>query len=288
MPTEAQARQHIDQLLQAAGWAVQDYAQLNLGAARGVAIREFPLSTGPTDYLLVVGVVEAKKVGETLTGVEIQSAKYREGHPGALPVARSPLPFAYETTGVETRFTNGLEPDARSRPVFAFHQPKTLAAWLAQAPSGSENQLMRSRLQRLPALPPAGLRDCQFEAITHLERSLQQNRPRALVQMATGSGKTYMAVSSVYRLIKFGGARRVLFLVDRSNLGRQTLKEFEQYVTPDDGRKFTELYNVQHLQSNHLDPVARLSHQHNPAPLLDPLRRARTRPDPGGRLALRS
>lgn len=117
---------------------------------------------------------------------------------------------------------------------------------------------MRSRLQRLPPLVPTGLRDCQFEAITHLEKSFQQNRPRALVQMATGSGKTYMAVSSIYRLIKFGGALRVLFLVDRSNLGRQTLKEFEQYVTPDDGCKFTELYNVQHLQSNHLDPVARV------------------------------
>src|SRR5438132_6043635 len=74
--------------------------------------------------------------------------------------------------------------------------------------------------------------------------------------MATGSGKTYTAVSSIYRLIKFGGARRVLFLVDRSNLARQTLNEFQQYVTPDDGRKFTELYNVQHLQRNRIDPVA--------------------------------
>lgn len=101
---------------------------------------------------------------------------------------------------METRFTNGLEPDPRSRPVFAFHRPETLAEWLAQTPADSENQLMRSRLQRLPALPPTGLRDCQFEAITHLEQSLQQNRPRALVQMATGSGKTYMAVSSIYSL----------------------------------------------------------------------------------------
>ena len=117
---------------------------------------------------------------------------------------------------------------------------------------------MRSRLQRLSSLPITGLRDCQVEVIAHLEQSLQHNRPRALVQMATGSGKTYMAVSSVYCLIKFGGARRILFLVDSSNLGRQTLKEFEQFITPDDGRKFTELYNVQHLQSNHIDSVARV------------------------------
>lgn len=144
MKPEAQARQQIDALLTQAGWVVQEVDRINLGAARGVAIAEFPLSTGPTDYLLVVdrqavGVVEAKKVGETLTGVEIQSAKYREGHPGALPVARSPLPFAYETTGVETRFTNGLEPDPRSRPVFAFHRPETLAEWLVQAPEVGEN-----------------------------------------------------------------------------------------------------------------------------------------------------
>ncbi len=136
MKPEERSRQQIDALLSTAGWGVQDYAQFNLGAARGVAIRESPLSTGPTDYLLVVdrqavGVVKAKKGGEALTSVEIQSAKYREGHPGALPVARSPLPFAYETTGVETRFTNGLEPDPRSRPVFAFHRPETLAEWLA-------------------------------------------------------------------------------------------------------------------------------------------------------------
>jgi len=96
----------------------------------------------------------------------------------------------------------------------------------------------------MPPLPTAGLRDCQVEAITNLERSLAQNRPRALIQMATGSGKTYRSVSSIYRMIKFGGAKRVLFLVDRSNLARQTLNEFQQYVTPDDGRKFTELYNV--------------------------------------------
>ena len=76
--------------------------------------------------------------------------------------------------------------------------------------------------------------------------------------MATGSGKTYTAVSSVYRLIKFANAKRVLFLVDRNNLGRQTLKEFQQYRTPDDGRKFTELYNVQHMRSNSLDPVTKV------------------------------
>src|SRR5512146_1784223 len=176
MGPEQRARQTIDRLLEQAGWTVQDRKQLNLGVARGVAIREFSTLAGPADYLLVVdrqavGVVEAKKAGETLTGVETQSAKYREGLPPGLPVARLPLPFAYESTGIETRFTNFLEPDARSRPVFAFHRPETLAAWLMQAPDGiplDENETLRARLRRLPPLPTDGLRDCQVEAITNL------------------------------------------------------------------------------------------------------------------------
>jgi type I restriction enzyme, R subunit len=233
MKPEELARKRIDDLLTQAGWVVQDMDNLNLSARRGIAIREFELSTGPTDYLLVVdrkavGVVEAKKAGETLTGVEIQSTKYREGHPKHLQVARFPLPFAYETTGIETRFTSCLDPEPRSRPVFAFHRPETLAEWLTQAPEEGENQVLRARLLHMPPLPRAGLRDCQFEALASLERSFRANRPRALAQMATGSGKTYLAVSSVYRLIKFGGARRILFLVDRATLAKQTLNEFQQ------------------------------------------------------------
>lgn len=265
MPTpEEQARQHIDDLLVRAGWTIQDRQRLNLGASRGIAIREFPTANGPADYILFVdrqaaGVVEAKKVGMTLTGVEEQSAKYRTGLPAGIRAARDPLPFSYETTGIETRFTSFLDPEPRSRLVFAFHRPETLASWLQLAPPdvpNAENATPRARLCRLPPLSPEGLRDCQIAAITNLEQSLAANRPRALIQMATGSGKTYTAVSSVYRLLKFGGATRVLFLVDRANLGRQTLKEFEQYVVPGDGRKFAELYNVQHLQSNAIDPVA--------------------------------
>src|SRR6266446_2272188 len=196
MKPEELARKRIDDLLTQVGWVVQDGNTLNLSAGRGIAVREFELSTGPTDYLLVadrraVGVIEAKKEGDTLTGVEIQSTKYRESRPKHLQMARFPLPFAYETTGIETRFTNCLDPDPRSRPVFAFHRPETLAEWLTQAPEDGENQVLRARLLRLPAIPQAGLRECQFEALTNLERSLRANRPRSLVQMATGSGKTY-------------------------------------------------------------------------------------------------
>jgi type I restriction enzyme R subunit len=126
-----------------------------------------------------------------------------------------------------------------------------------------EKHTLRERLQQYPPLCRGGsgsaqLWKAQIEAITNLEASLAQDKPRLLIQMATGSGKTFTAVSFIYRMLKFGKARRVLFLVDRANLGRQTLKEFQAYTTPDDGRKFTELYNVQFLQSNTIDPVNRV------------------------------
>ena len=124
---EAEARKQIDATLTACGWLVQDISATNIHAGRGIAIREFPLATGHgfADYLLYVdgkaaGVIEAKKVGTTLTGVEVQSAKYTTGLPEGLPAWHNPLPFCYESTGVETRFTNGLDPEPRSRNVFVF------------------------------------------------------------------------------------------------------------------------------------------------------------------------
>jgi type I restriction enzyme R subunit len=254
---EQEARIEIDRQLEAAGWQVQDYQRMNLHAQRGVAVREFPLKTGFADYLLcadgkAIGAVEAKKAGTTLSGVHHQSQKYSLGLPDLPPAWRKPLPFLYESTGVETYFTNGLDSDPRSQRVFTFHRPETLAGWAGQPDT------LRGRLRHLPPLMTEGLWPPQIEAITHLEQSLAADRPRALIQMATGSGKTFTAVTAAYRLIKFGGARRVLFLVDRGNLGRQALREFQGYVTPDDGRKFSELYNVQHLTTNYFDDVSRV------------------------------
>lgn len=257
MKPEEEARKKIDQLLEAAGWEIQDIKELNLGASLGVAVREFPLKSGPADYLLfvdrkAVGVVEAKPVGTTLSGVAEQTGGYLTGVPENLPHVQEPLPFAYESTGIETFFRDLRDPEPCSRRVFAFHKPETISKWLSQ-----ENTL-RARLSSMSLLITKGLRPCQIEAIENLEKSFAEARPRSLVQMASGGGKTYTAVSSIYRLIKFADAKRVLFLVDRSNLGRQTRNEFQQYITPDDGRKFTELYNVQHLTSNTLDPVSRV------------------------------
>ena len=205
-------------------------------------------------------MIEAKKEGETLRGVQWQSAKYVDGVPDEVPTAiEGALPFVYESTGTETHFTNTLDPDAASREVFSFHQPKTLAGWLEAIRERPTAPTLRHRLRTLPELQPTGLWPAQFTAIRNLEDSLAANRPRALIQMATGSGKTFTAANVAYRLVKHADARRILFLVDRANLGRQTLKEFQSFSTPDDGRKFTELYNVQHLSSNRIDPVARVT-----------------------------
>jgi len=254
---EELARENIDAMLAAAGWIVQTKASINLSASRGVAVCELSFKTGEPDYTLFVdgkaiGTVEAKPEGITLTSAEGQSAKYVHGVPFGLPAWHSPLPFCYESTGAETYFTNRLDPDPRSRPVFSFHRPETLLAWVEQ-----EKQLAQ-RLREFPALTQGNLWPAQFEAIKNLEISLIAGRPRALIQMATGSGKTYTAVNFIYRLVKYAGAKRVLFLVDRGNLGDQTLKEFQQFVSPVNNYKFTEEYIVQRLSSNQLDTSARV------------------------------
>ena len=259
MTPEAQARQIIDSKLVQAGWIVQDHKAINLGAGPGVAVREFPTDSGPADYLLfvqrqAVGVIEAKRddAGVTLVATERQTARYatarlkwrREG---------TPLRFLFEATGQIIRFTDTADPAPRSREVFHFFRPETLADWVEQG-----DTLRRRLVEAMPALPAEKLRDCQIRAVTGLERSLAANRPRALIHMATGAGKTFTAITSVYRLLKFGGAKRVLFLVDTRNLGRQAHQEFMAYTPPDDARQFTELYNVQRLSSPAIDPQAQV------------------------------
>jgi type I restriction enzyme R subunit len=139
--------------------------------------------------------------------------------------------------------------------VFTFHRPETLLEWLAAGSS------LRQRLAGMPELNPQGLpasdlrlRECQEKAVVNLEASFKRNHPRALIQMATGAGKTYTAVTAIYRLLKHAKAKRVLFLVDTKNLGEQAEQEFMAYVPIDDNRKFTELYTVQRLRSSYIAP----------------------------------
>lgn len=243
------ARDHIDRLLTESGWIVQPKSKLNLAAGLGVAVTEYRTNTGPVDYLLFIdrkpiGIIEAKKAeeGVRLTMVEDQSLRYAEGKLKYFD--NDPLHFAYESTGEVTRFTDYRDPKPRSRPVFTFHRPETFQTWL------KEEKTLRARLHDIPALPTEGLRDCQIQAITNLETSFRENRPKALIQMATGSGKTFTAITSIYRLLKFAKAKRILFLVDTKNLGEQAEQEFKRYEPQDDNRLFPELYGVTRLSSS--------------------------------------
>ncbi len=245
------ARDHIDTMLIKAGWLVQSKNKIDLHAGKGIAIREYPTDIGIADYVLFVeqkpaGIIEAKReeAGQHLTQVEEQSAAY--AHSQLKYLNHDPLPFVYESTGALTRFTDYRDPKPRSRPIFYFHQPKTLANWLKQA------KTLRARLQNMPKLNEEGLRPAQIIAINNLEQSFQQNRPKSLLQMATGAGKTFTACTFVYRLLKHADAKRILFLVDTRNLGEQAEQEFLKYQPKDDNRKFTELYNMQRLSSSYI------------------------------------
>ena len=196
MTPEARAREQIDNRLRQSGWTIQDLKQLNLTVASGVAVREFPTNTGPVDYALFiegvpVGVVEAKKdeEGQALTDVETQSSRYANSQ--FKWVKREyKARFAYEATGELVRFTDYADLKYRSREVFSFHRPETLKRWLA------EPDTVRNNLKRIPQLDESGFRKCQISAIHGLDTSFSENRPRALVQMATGAGKTFTAITA--------------------------------------------------------------------------------------------
>lgn len=256
---EQKARDHIDALLHQAGWVVQNSKQMDFSASIGIAAREYQTDIGPADYVLfvdkkAVGVIEAKRedLAHTITAVEQQTEGYAAANLKWVS-NKQPLPFLYESTGIITRFTDARDPKPRSREVFSFHRPETLKEWLSQSKS------LRGRLQDIPPLNPKhlpasalNLRDCQEIAITNLEDSFKADKPRALIQMATGAGKTYTAITSIYRLLKFAKNKRVLFLVDTKNLGEQAEQEMMSFTPTDSNQKFTELYTTQRLKSSHI------------------------------------
>ena len=255
---EQKARREIDAKLTAAGWIVQDRDDLDLTAGRGIAVRNFSMKPGHgfADYLLYLdrmaaGAVEAKPDG-TLRGIEAQSAKYSHGLPDTLPAHRRPLPFLFESNGTIVHFTNGLDPDPRSREIFNFPRPETLIAILAQP------QTLRALLRQLPPVDDPKLWAVQGRAIGGLDTSLARGDQRLLVKMTMGAGKTYTAVTAAYRYLRHADSGPILFLADRRNLGKQAYDEFASYQPPDDPRKFTDLYTVQHLTTNAINPAAKV------------------------------
>ena len=252
MTPEEKARLEIDRKLKESGWTIQNMNQLNLTASLGVAVREFPTSTGPADYALFVdgepvGVIEAKKsdIGENITAVEGQSSRYANSTFKWIK-GDYRIRFAYEATDKLTRFTDYNDVKYRSRTVFTFHRPETLAALTKQADT------IRNNMKHFPEFDGTGFRKCQITAIENLDRSFADNRPKALVQMATGAGKTFTAITAAYRLLKYGKMNRILFLVDTKGLGEQAEREFLAYRPTDDPRSFSQIYGVHRLKSSYI------------------------------------
>lgn len=189
MTPEQESREAIDAMLVAAGWLVQNRKHLNLHAGPGVALCETDVDGGFADYMLFVdakaiGVLEAKATKVPLGGVSEESAIYATAATQDFQRWAPVLPFTYESNGEEFRFRDLRDPHSRSRRVFSVARPETLRALVEQPGS------LRGQLRTLGPLVDTGLRGCQIEAIRGLEKSFARNDPRALVQMATGAGKT--------------------------------------------------------------------------------------------------
>lgn len=252
MTPEEKARCVIDDKLCQSGWVIQDLKRLNLTASLGVAVREFPTSTGEVDYALFVdgkpvGVVETKQsqAGQSIIDVEVQSGRYANSTFKWVKNDYT-IRFAYEATDKLIRFTDYKDIKYRSRTVFSFHRPETLFDLIQQPDT------IRNNMKQFPLLDVKGFRKCQINAINNLDQSFADNRPRALVQMATGAGKTFTAITSAYRLLKYGKMKRILFLVDTKGLGEQAEREFLAYTPNDDPRSFSQIYGVRRLKSSYM------------------------------------
>ena len=252
MTPEEKARVVIDDKLRQSGWVIQDLKKINLSASLGVAVREFPTSTGEVDYALFVdgtpvGVVEAKReeAGQNITDVEVQSGRYASSTFKWIKKDYF-IRFAYEATDKLVRFTDYKDIKYRSRSVFSFHRPETLLNLLRQSDT------VRNHMKQFPSFDETGFRKCQITAIKNLDASFAENRPKALVQMATGAGKTFPAITAAYRLLKYGKMNRILFLVDTRGLGEQAEREFLAYTPNDDPRSFSQIYGVRRLKSAYI------------------------------------
>jgi len=249
---EEHLHSQIDASLAAADWTVQSHAEMDLGAGLGVAVREFSTASGPVDYALFIGsklcgVIEAKPADAASTGVAEQAARHAADAPGHLVRPEGQVRFEYVASSDGLLFRDYADPAPRARRVFFFHRPATLERWLAS------DATIRQRLQAMPPLITECLRDCQIDAVRALEASLAADKPRALIQMAAGAGKTFAACTLSHRLLEHGKFRRILFLADRASLVRQASDEFLAYHPPGAERSATEPFTVQKLGLDGID-----------------------------------
>jgi type I restriction enzyme R subunit len=237
-------RERIDPILKAEGWKIVPFVKVtSLSACKADAITEYPTKNGPADYALAVdgvllGVVEAKKVSLGAHGVLTQAERYAKGiEDSPFDFGGCRVPFLYSTNGEEFWFWDVRDKLNTARKVSSFHTPSALKETLSKD--------FKSACTRLKEMPNehSRLRPYQVEANTAIEEAMANRKRLMLVAMATGTGKTFTMVNQVYRLMKSGVARRVLFLVDRRALAAQAVRAFASFE-PEPNKKFDKIYEV--------------------------------------------
>ena len=243
MTPEEKARITIDRWFNDSGWQVvnRDEYEANISA---VAIREGNLEA---DYFLfingkAIGVLEAKREEVDVSShvVSEQVETYAKSVPSYYQAWKRPLPFLYKSNGKELLFKDMRNPDANWETLSKIHTPNDLVKKFG----------IDDPFAGLPTLPKKGLRDCQYEAVTELEKSFKSGQKRALMVLATGAGKTYTACLTAYRMLSYTPMRRVLFLVDRNNLGKQAETEFGTFRLTETGDAFNTIFSVNRLRSS--------------------------------------
>ncbi len=251
---EERARQWIDRKLEDAGWKVVDRDEYAPGMS-AVAIRETLMRGGlEADYILLINgkaaaVLEAKRAEISLDNPNLiaQAENYTKQVLPWYPTWELPLPFVYLSNGKEIAFKDCHQPDSKYEIIPRFPRPWDLV-----------RKLNLGEFDGLPYLSPKGLRNCQFEALTNLEKSFKEGKRRALMSLATGSGKTFTACMMTYRMLSFTPMKRVLFLVDRNNLGTAAATELKTFTLTESGKPLSEIFGVEQLTSHPVDSRTRV------------------------------
>ncbi len=246
MTPEQLAREKIDRMFAEAGWAVVGRDQYSPEIS-AVAVEEGLLKDNlEADYLLfingkAVGVLEAKReeVDVTDSVVAEQAERYTQKVPNWCQTWQNPLPLAYVCNGKDLYYRDLRDPDGFYEPLKKIHTPKEITRMLG----------IKDYYAALPNLKKRGLRDCQYEAIAELEKSFRAGQNRALMVLATGAGKTYTACLATYRMLNYTPMKRVLFLVDRNNLGKQAEGEFGTFRLTENGDPLNTIFEVNRLKS---------------------------------------
>lgn len=244
----------IDPMLAAAGWNVVSYDKTKArNNYNNCAVREYPTDYGPADYALcvggkILGIVEAKKAESGIQSVLTQAERYSRGIPeNPFNFNGYRVPFLYSTNGKQIQYHDVRYPLSRSRQISGFHTPEALVEKL--------NSDFKDRNTKFFDIPDnKRMRYYQCEACDAIGHAIVDHKQTMLVAMATGTGKTFTIVNLIYRLMKAGVAKRVLFLVDRRALAAQAVRAFSSFET-EQGLKFDKTYEVysQRFQRGDLD-----------------------------------